>query len=290
MTFDLLACQFHLSARRVIQFRPGMAGNVLRGALGYGLRQVAGADYARIFEPAAAKAGPSGLSDWPRPFVLRAAALGGRSVQVGERFSFDLHLFETGSPTLDYFIRALEQWAESTCVEQTAVSVDLIPRNVPVSRIRVEFQTPTQLKTAGDLTETAFPVLLARARDRVSTLRSLYGAGPLEIDFRGIQERSRSVKTARSELRRVAVQRRSSRTGQRHGIGGWVGFAEYEGDLAEFLPYLEAAHWTGVGRHCTWGNGEIHTTILNSQSLTGRKSEARSQNPELHEGSEEPSG
>ncbi len=43
--------------------------------------------------------------------------------------------------------------------------------------------------------------------------------------------------------------------------------AEYEGDLAEFLPYLEAAHWTGVGRHCTWGNGQIHTAILNSEFL-----------------------
>lgn len=277
MTFDLLACQFHLAARRVIQFRPGLAGNVLRGALGYGLREVAGADYARIFEPAAATAGPSGLSDWPRPFVIRAAALSGRSVQVGERFCFDLHLFETSSPTLDYFTRALAQWAELISVEQTAVSVELIPWNVPVSRVRVEFQTPTQLKTAAGLAETGFPVLLARARDRVGNLRSLYGAGPLEIDFRGLQERSRSVKTARSEVHRVAVQRRSSRTGQRHGIGGLVGFAEYEGDLTEFLPYLEAAHWTGVGRHCTWGNGEIHTTILNSQSLVGLKPEARSQ-------------
>jgi hypothetical protein len=66
----------------------------------------------------------------------------------------------------------------------------------------------------------------------------------------------------RSELRQVTVARRSGRTGQRHGIGGFVGFAEYEGDLAEFVPYLEAAHWTGVGRHCTWGNGEICTEII----------------------------
>jgi hypothetical protein len=68
----------------------------------------------------------------------------------------------------------------------------------------------------------------------------------------------------RSELRYVAVERRSRGTGQRHGIGGWIGFAEYAGDLAEFLPYLEAAAWTGVGRHCTWGNGQIDTTVLNS--------------------------
>ena len=33
--------------------------------------------------------------------------------------------------------------------------------------------------------------------------------------------------------------------------------SEYEGDLAEFVPYLEAGEFTGVGRHCTWGNGQI---------------------------------
>jgi len=41
-----------------------------------------------------------------------------------------------------------------------------------------------------------------------------------------------------------------------------VGFAEYEGDLTEFIPYLEAAYWTGVGRHSTWGNGQIRTEVL----------------------------
>ncbi len=199
--------------------------------------------------------------------MLRAAALDGRTFQPGEQFCFDLHLFDTRDRRSDHFTKAFGQWADVVSVEQTPVAVDLSPRAQPVSRIRVEFQTPTELKSAdGGAAPADFSVLLARARDRVSTLRSLYGAGPLEIDFRGLTERARSVKTVRSELRQVAVERRSSRTGQRHGIGGLVGFAEYEGDLAEFLPYLEAAHWTGVGRHCTWGNGQIHTLqILTSE-------------------------
>ncbi len=268
MTFDVVVCQFQLAARRVVQFPPRLAGNVLRGALGHVLREVACVeDYARIFQPAAAAAGPSGLLDWPRPFVLRAAPLEGRTFQPGEPFCFQLHLFDTRDATIEHFIRAFARWADLISVDRTQVAVDLTPRSVPVSSIRVNFQTPTKLKAAaggGDGAE--FSVLLARARDRVSTLRSLYGAGPLEIDFRGLAERARSVETARSDLRRVAVERRSSRTGQRHGIGGWVGFAEYQGDLAEFLPYLEAAQWTGVGRHCAWGNGYITTEILNSES------------------------
>lgn len=240
-----------------------MAGNVLRGALGHALLEVTGAeDYARIFAPAAAGSGPSGLADLPRPFVLRAAGLDGRAFQPGERFCFELHLFNTRNPSIDNYTRAFAHWAEFISVERTAITVDLNPPSDPISRLRVQFQTPTELKGNGAIGKSDFPVLLARARDRVSTLRSLYGDGPLELDFRGLADRARSVRTVRSELRQIAVARRSSRTGQRHGIGGFVGFAEYEGDLAEFVPYLEAAHWTGVGRHCTWGNGKICTEII----------------------------
>ena len=236
-----------------------MAGNVLRGVLGSALREVASAeDYARIFEPSGG--GPSGLFNRPRPFVIRCAALNGCSLQPGDRFCFDLHLFDAPDSPLEHFAKAFAQWADLISVDHRPVEVDLSAQPDPVSRIRVQFQTPTDLKAAsGNAID--FAVLLARARDRVSTLRSLYGAGPLEIDFRALAQRARAVKTFRSELQPILVERRSSRTGQRHGIGGLVGFAEYEGDLAEFLPYLEAASWTGVGRHCTWGNGQIRTEI-----------------------------
>jgi CRISPR/Cas system endoribonuclease Cas6 (RAMP superfamily) len=60
----------------------------------------------------------------------------------------------------------------------------------------------------------------------------------------------------------LAKHRRSSRTGQSHGIGGFVGWAEYQGELSEFLPILQAAQWTGVGRHCVWGNGELRVEIV----------------------------
>jgi hypothetical protein len=128
----------------------------------------------------------------------------------------------------------------------------------PAARIRVEFLTPTELKYEGCIVERPeFAILFARVRDRISTLRALYGSGPLEIDFNAAGARAAAVRMARCELRRVAVERRSSRTGQSHSIGGFTGFAEYEGELAEWVPYLEAARWTGVGRQAVWGKGEI---------------------------------
>jgi CRISPR/Cas system endoribonuclease Cas6 (RAMP superfamily) len=70
------------------------------------------------------------------------------------------------------------------------------------------------------------------------------------------------VKMTRCEINRVHVERRSSRSRQVHSIGGFVGEAEYEGELTEFLPYLRLAEWTGVGRQTVWGKGAIAVQVL----------------------------
>ena len=70
----------------------------------------------------------------------------------------------------------------------------------------------------------------------------------MEIGFAGMGERARHAKLVRYEAAWEKHERRSGRTGQTHPLAGFTGWAEYEGDLAEFLPYLRAAFWTGVGR------------------------------------------
>ena len=74
-------------------------------------------------------------------------------------------------------------------------------------------------------------------------------------------ERASQVKMTRCEITHVDAERVSRNTGQRHSLGGFVGFAEYEGDLSEFLPYLEIGRYTGVGRQTVWGKGEIHAVV-----------------------------
>jgi hypothetical protein len=64
-----------------------------------------------------------------------------------------------------------------------------------------------------------------------------------------------------AHFREVEYERRSARTGQSHSLGGFTGHAEYEGDLTEFVPWLEAAFWTGVGRLTVWGNGMMRIAI-----------------------------
>jgi hypothetical protein len=260
--------RFWFEAREAILFPAGRAGNMVRGALGLSLLEDAAA-YERIFAPQGSE-GPSGVRQRPRPFVLRVRGLEGRSVEAGEGFAIALHLFDTREETAEMLAAAMERMGEAgmgpgrgraamTGMERDEVELDLAPEEGGRRRVVVRFVTPVELKGAGGPAE--FGVLAARIRDRVSLLRQFYGEGPLNIDFRGFGERARRVETARCAMEWVEATRRSSRTGQEHGIGGWVGEAEYEGELGEFLPYLRAARWTGVGRQTSWGKGEVEVSV-----------------------------
>jgi len=273
VTFEVWRLRFHFHAEESLFFPPGKAANVLRGAFGMMLRETAGAaDYARVFEPKAdggGASGPSGLADRPRPFVFRATHLDGKTIPAGSSFYFDMHLFDVKHPASGALQQAYQRLAEAglgpgrgrttlVSVGKEHISVRLNGPAEPASRIRVQFLTPTELKAGQQLaTRPEFPILFARLRDRISTLRALYGPGPLDIHFRAMGERAAAVRLTRCDLTWHSTERRSSRTGQIHPIGGFMGEAEYDGGLGEFLPYLRAGQWTGVGRQTVWGKGEI---------------------------------
>jgi hypothetical protein len=303
--FRFYPLRFEFVANDSLFFPPGKAANILRGALGVIFRKLAciphcedaricdvrdTCPYARVFEPVASGDGPSGLADWPRPFVFRARHLDGRTVHPGEPFWFDLHVFSLDHNVLAYFVLTFASLAReglgprrgkaelqrvltggqvlydgSTQTISGAVeplSLDLKPADSS-HRICVDFLTPTELKHEHKIaSRPEFPILFGRIRDRVGTLSRLYGAGPLDIDYQGTNERAAAVKMTTCHVRRQESQRRSTRTGQAHSIGGLVGVAEYEGDLTEFLPYLEVGRWVGVGRQSVWGKGEINVERL----------------------------
>ena len=285
-TFEFYRFRFHFRALAPIHFPQGKSANVVRGAFGNALREAVPPEaYSRLFEPGAALgAAPSGLADWPRPFIFRVAHLDGVTIEAGEELYLDAHVFDLHQPALGHFRAALARAGENglgpgrgraqlegttqldlagaaQAVEQepgppSVISLDA--DGAPVPRVTITFRTPTELKTGGALAEEpGFAVLFSRLRDRISTLRALYGQGPLAIDFRAMGERAAKIRTCRCELSWEQVKRRSGRTGQVHPIGGFTGEAEYEGELGEFLPWLRAARWVGVGRQTVWGKGDV---------------------------------
>jgi hypothetical protein len=245
------------------------AANTLRGAFGYALRETAtDEEFRRIFAPEAAGRHPSGFADLPRPFVFRSRHLDGATIDAGECFHFDVHVFDTQRPVNAIIAAAFEQMAvkpgrmEMCSHTAEPVVLSLAPSPKPVDAITVEFLTPTELKSREEVApEPAFPILFARVRDRIGTLQALYGSGPMDIDFRAMAERASAVQMTANDMHFRDAARHSSRTGQRHAIGGFIGSAEYEGPLTQFMPWLEAASFAGVGRQTTWGKGEIRVAV-----------------------------
>jgi hypothetical protein len=309
--FRLYALRFEFSALGRLEFRAGQAANMIRGGLGAALRRVScppactgpghcpqsspeqpnACAYARLFTPRAGRTGPSGLSDWPRPFVLRVRHLEGATVAEGSNFHIDIHLFDLSPGAVTALEAALAQIGRDGFGSQRiparliAVNGAVEPLELPLNssaeplrRITVSFLTATELKgltratcgnpgglppglssesTGSPRELPPFGLLAARIRDRLSTLRTLYGEGPLALNFRGFGQRADGIATVGGAVHQIAARRRSGNTGQIHSLGGLVGQVQYAGDLAEFLPYLRAAAYTGVGRQTVWGKGEI---------------------------------
>ncbi len=274
MDLSFYPLRFEFQALDTLSFPPGTASNVLRGGLGLMLRAHASPEiHQRIFEPRASELGPSGLRNHPRPFVLRARHLDGQRYSAGDIFYFDVHLFDMLDESRMAIRTAFEALGQAglgvgrgraelvNFRTPAPITVQLLPSGPPISQVRIELLTPLELKSAGEVSQTPeFGVLFARIRDRISTLRSLYGPGPLDIPFKEMAKRADEIRITACELKESNRARRSSRTGQVHDIGGLTGSVVYTGELREFLPYLQAAEFSGVGRHCVWGKGHIRVT------------------------------
>ena len=272
MDFQVVSTRLTFRAEDEISLPEGEETNVFRGALGLALRKRAGESvYARFFEPRWS-GGPSGYRDAPRPFVLRWGGPSERRLAPSTAFFFDLNLFEAGAPPLKELEAAFREMAaaglgrgrgkaafESLAPPETRRLI--LCGEEGKGQVNVEFVTPTELKRGGEvLGEPDFASLVQRLAERVWALGRLYQNWTGDWDYRGLLDRSREVRLVEWDWRYQHRERRSSRTGQRHPLGGFSGRAVYEGPVGVFLPLLEIGRWTGVGRQTVWGKGEIRVS------------------------------
>jgi hypothetical protein len=249
-------------AKAAVQFPASLSANVFRGALGTRLPR-------HLFAPVQGEGGPSGLADPPRPFVIRARQLDARSFQAGDRFTLELHLFAPVAAEIAQAFSEAEPFHGAVRLtgepQEEEVQVALEPEE-ECDQAKILFLTPTELKHEDALAMTPeFPILFARAAARLRTLAQLYG-DPLTLDFDRLATAAGQVRMTDCQLVHEFAERRSTRTGQRHPLGGFTGTAYYEGvshlgGLGALLPILRAAQFTGVGRQTVWGKGEIQVRL-----------------------------
>lgn len=272
-TFELYCLRFDFEAKDAFAFPSFLTGNLFRGALGSFLRSANPAAHSVLFgsaeEDARLRTTP------PRPFVLRCRNLEGRSYSPGEVFSLNLNLFLPDLQLLEALTATLTAMGDKGFGPIRSRGTLLLPPQYrhyslrlddsvePANAVCIHFQTPTELKTHGEVTGPChFPLLIEHIVRRLEHLSALYSSGTLTFDRATLRKQADAIELRSASVHQVDVSRRGSRLGQTHDIGGFVGSAEYSGDLGPFMRLLEAASFTGVGRHTVWGNGEISTERL----------------------------
>jgi len=252
--------------------------------------------YTRFFEPLAHPDHPFSkrLSQLPRPFALQVPPPSKEPVhfRAGEKFSFRIVLWAQVETLLPYTVVAVQKALErglgqglkaklervvaevpegesvvfdsdeglvSTKVPTVSVEEVMSPPNRTVTRLTVQFLTPTRIDLAGKLQNPiSFSVLIKAANERGRALFWAYEGKEPSWDGKSLILTAEGVETMRGEQVWQDLQRFSRRQGERLKVGGVIGWAEFEGeDLSPFIPLLRLMELVHVGKLGTMGLGQI---------------------------------
>jgi hypothetical protein len=287
-SFDLVTLDFDLVAVDALVFKEAGTGYAFRGGLGWmlakahcadpkacrsGCLRPSGCPCGRLFSvaPPAGSALPSHLRDAPAPFVIHPPPAPERR-EPGDSMRMGLTLVGSGTALLDEVRRAVAalgaeglgpyrrrfEAREAACYRERSDAFRSARPRVP-GRLKVGFITATELlqgtRRAG---RPEFALLARRARDRALALALCHGGLPAwPGEDPGFAARASEVRLAADATRWVDARRKSTRTGREHELAGFVGEAEYEGPVEEFVPWLALAERLHVGRHASFGNGRV---------------------------------
>lgn len=251
--------------------------------------------YAYIFEthPQDESLKIIGGDDIPRPFIIQGENSNKLYFEPGERFSLSITIFGEAVKYLHYFIyvlfhmgkRGFGKGKEQAELRQVFLvdeegdfhkpiyqhqkiydhtnlllnSEKLITDIKDVSTCRLHFITPTRLKYQSHYTDIPeFHIIFRSAVRRITSLLYYHHGGKeLNIDFKELIQKAEAVKLIQSDVSWYDWERYSNRQKKRMKLGGIVGKAVYEGNLEPFIPWLQLAEWTHIGKNTTFGLGKI---------------------------------
>jgi len=235
-----------------------------------------------------------GYSAIPLPFVIEPPLDERTSYSSGDKLEFNLLLVGKAIEYLPYFILAFRELGrvglgrdkgkyllreviayhplngEETAVYSAADENvtrrefcvgfgDVVEKAklLPADRIVLRFLTPVRIKHRGRfVSRPDFHHIVRALLHRISALCYFHCGERWEFDFKGAIERAERVRTVRCETEWVDWERYSGRQKARLKMGGFVGEAEYEGELAEFRSLLLLGQLIHVGKACVFGNGK----------------------------------
>jgi hypothetical protein len=128
------------------------------------------------------------------------------------------------------------------------------------SSVTVRFATPLLIrknKKSQAIREPSFADLVQFAWQRAWALGSAWGSGVPSWAPEELVSKAALVETVESDLHWIDWGRQSRRQGRTVEMGGVLGHATFQGDLAPFLPLLAFISVVHLGAGVTTGNGKL---------------------------------
>uniref|UniRef100_A0A7C6A8Q7 CRISPR system precrRNA processing endoribonuclease RAMP protein Cas6 n=1 Tax=candidate division WOR-3 bacterium TaxID=2052148 RepID=A0A7C6A8Q7_UNCW3 len=227
----------------------------------------------------------------PHPFLIEPPLATKTEYNPGDSLSFNLILFGKAIDFLPYFIYSFELMAEKglgkgrgRLVVQSVnqgrnIIYDGVTKNLKgktkeqelkiqqprksVKQIRLEFLTPLRIIYQGRLAQSLdFHILVRNLLRRIGLLSYFHSDQPFKIDFANLINQAMKVKTQMASFKTLDWVRYSSRQERLIKMDGIVGEVTYQGDLTQFIPYLEIGEKVHLGKGTTFGLGKFAFKIL----------------------------
>jgi len=123
--------------------------------------------------------------------------------------------------------------------------------------LTINFVTPTRIKYQGKLgSNIDFCVFIKNLLRRISLLSEMHCSSRLDLNYAEIIEKAKKVQTIGSNLHWYDWERYSSRQKTRMKLGGFMGDISFEGDLAEFMPFIKLGEYLHIGKGTVYGLGK----------------------------------
>lgn len=232
----------------------------------------------------------------PRPYLLEVPMDGQTHFEPGEFLTLRLRLFGRAIDYAPLFITTFQEvgregigkgrlpyrlvQVESEGLDQYPVTIyqeggeqihapliitgsDLLQKSqqsdaARSQRVMVFFETPLRIKWHGQYTsDPQFHVIFRNILRRVTGLLQFHHGEEGRGDFAPLLRRAEQIQLVRQETRWVDQSRYSARQDVKMKLGGIVGWVQYEGDLAEFLPWLRVAELLHLGKNTVFDLGRI---------------------------------
>lgn len=101
-----------------------------------------------------------------------------------------------------------------------------------------------------------FHILIRNLLRHISLLSYFHCEKELDLDYKGLIEKSQEIKIKKSDLRWYDWERYSNRQETRMMMGGFIGSITLEGNFEPFLPFLLLGEYLHVGKGTSFGLGK----------------------------------